>query len=1042
MPGNPDDTSASSTNGQSRTFRLFVSSTFQDLTAERNALHSHVFPRLRELCRRHGCRFQAIDLRWGVSEMAALDQQTMIICLREIERCHRITPRPNFLVLLGDRYGWRPPPPRIPAFEFDVLLEHVSAEDAELLRWRGEQPADGKGWYRRDDNMDPPEYRLRPRHVDLSGRGTRDDVEAARRAEAVAWGTIEARLQRALMRAAETSLGPAKARLKYERSATEQEIAVGALQVPYPQEKVLCFFRTLSGLPDGLQPRAFLTFVDKRFEEQRRARSAAASRCLESIRGLRDDASPREIHDRIVAAREEVPKESDAAADLARLETWFRDAIAYDYRDLDDDWRADSGADARLRALKAQLQQRVPDNVHEYEARWTGTGATTEHVDTLPEDLDDCLALLDASQPPATLCASVWYRLARMILQEIERPTVLPAAPDERIHVPPDEGLDSEGRAHCTFANGLLRFFVGRSATREAIRAYLASGGRRPLAVVAAGGTGKSALMAKALEEATVSHQEAQVVYRFIGATPSSSDGRSLLISLCREIARRYGLGEDVPYEYTQLVAEIGKLMARATTDRPLILFLDALDQLAEVHSARSLTWLPRQLPEGVRVVVSTRREGETFAAVTRLGAEEVELGPMSREEGDELLGLWLNDDHRTLTPEQRTKVLGAFEGERSGGRPLYLKLAFEEARLWPSYGRAEDLEPGIDGVILRNLFHRLAREENHGEALVARTVGYLAASRYGLAEDELLDVLSRDADLYTSFLQGSFHLPTDLVARAIEYRRSHGMNGHDGEQDDARRAETWLRALITEPRGSAELRRFLDEVLPKRDGPRLPVVLWSRLLFDLAPYLVVRMADGTSLLAFYHRELGEVGARAFAGDERGQVVHGRLADYFRFRADPAHDGTWTGRDVRGLSELPYHLTEAARWKEMQETLTDFRFLEHKAAEFGVERPRGTRQGETVYTGVFHLQRDFDHALLKIPGGGEFVSGRRPLIVTAVNTGDRHVVRCPWCNTAHTVTKERTSEWLGQRIACPNRQCRGPLKVNPFVVGRPPGRGN
>ena len=62
-------------------FRVFVSSTFSDLIAERNALQEHVFPRLREFCQKRGARFQAIDLRWGVSEEAALDQQTMNICL-------------------------------------------------------------------------------------------------------------------------------------------------------------------------------------------------------------------------------------------------------------------------------------------------------------------------------------------------------------------------------------------------------------------------------------------------------------------------------------------------------------------------------------------------------------------------------------------------------------------------------------------------------------------------------------------------------------------------------------------------------------------------------------------------------------------------------------------------------------------------------------------------------------------------------------------------------------------------------------------------
>jgi hypothetical protein len=59
-----------------RTFRVFVSSTFEDLTAERNALQDRVFPRLRALCAARGARFQAIDLRWGISEEAALDERS------------------------------------------------------------------------------------------------------------------------------------------------------------------------------------------------------------------------------------------------------------------------------------------------------------------------------------------------------------------------------------------------------------------------------------------------------------------------------------------------------------------------------------------------------------------------------------------------------------------------------------------------------------------------------------------------------------------------------------------------------------------------------------------------------------------------------------------------------------------------------------------------------------------------------------------------------------------------------------------------------
>src|SRR5688572_7062594 len=180
---------------QTRTFRLFVSSTFSDLKEERNALQEKVFPRLRELCARHDCRFQAIDLRWGVRDEAALDQQTMRICLEEIARCQRVTPRPNFLILLGDRYGWRPLPYEIPAEEFEAIAQGVpDIHERALL----------EHWYRKDENAVPPVHRLQPREVETSsGGGSTQEPDAAGEAAAAAWGRTERELRRILARASE-----------------------------------------------------------------------------------------------------------------------------------------------------------------------------------------------------------------------------------------------------------------------------------------------------------------------------------------------------------------------------------------------------------------------------------------------------------------------------------------------------------------------------------------------------------------------------------------------------------------------------------------------------------------------------------------------------------------------------------------------------------------------------------------------------------------------------------------------------------------------
>jgi len=147
----------------SRTIRVFVSSTFSDMKVERDVLQRDVLPRIRQFCLSKGFRFQPIDLRWGVPEEAGRDNRTVRICLRELERCQAGGPKPNFLILLGDRYGWCPLPETIPADLFLRLREQILPSLHDLLEWQEDQPVAAKGWYRRDDNADPPVFELRPR---------------------------------------------------------------------------------------------------------------------------------------------------------------------------------------------------------------------------------------------------------------------------------------------------------------------------------------------------------------------------------------------------------------------------------------------------------------------------------------------------------------------------------------------------------------------------------------------------------------------------------------------------------------------------------------------------------------------------------------------------------------------------------------------------------------------------------------------------------------------------------------------------------------
>ncbi|MBD3190406.1 MAG: DUF4062 domain-containing protein [Candidatus Heimdallarchaeota archaeon] len=232
----------------SQIFRVFFSSTFSDMVAERNALQERVFPELKKLCAAHGATFQPIDLRWGILEEAANNQKTMQICLEEIRRCQKLTPKPNFIVMLGERYGWIPTPAKIPQPEYDKISAHFSTDEKKLVQ----------DWYKLDENelrenedgTITPVYELQPWGEDLDWK---------------AWASIEQELRRILLAAAREANIAENRMLKYFASATHQEIVTGALTVSDATEHVHCFYRTIKELPHGAKRE---DYIDSREQAQ------------------------------------------------------------------------------------------------------------------------------------------------------------------------------------------------------------------------------------------------------------------------------------------------------------------------------------------------------------------------------------------------------------------------------------------------------------------------------------------------------------------------------------------------------------------------------------------------------------------------------------------------------------------------------------------------------------------------------------------------------------------------------------------------------
>ncbi len=116
---------------QQRVIRVFVSSTFRDMQAERNELVKRIFPQLRKLCESRGVTWGEVDLRWGITDEQKAEGKVLPICLEAIRRC-----RPYFIRLLGERYGWVPeevPPAVIKQEPWFAELRGHSVTELEIL---------------------------------------------------------------------------------------------------------------------------------------------------------------------------------------------------------------------------------------------------------------------------------------------------------------------------------------------------------------------------------------------------------------------------------------------------------------------------------------------------------------------------------------------------------------------------------------------------------------------------------------------------------------------------------------------------------------------------------------------------------------------------------------------------------------------------------------------------------------------------------------------------------------------------------------------
>jgi WD40 repeat protein len=302
------------------------------------------------------------------------------------------------------------------------------------------------------------------------------------------------------------------------------------------------------------------------------------------------------------------------------------------------------------------------------------------------------------------------------------------------------------------------RFVLGsRAPVFNELLAYTGNGVTNGyICLTGASGSGKSSMLAYLSRHLTLKPQESTMLIRhFVGASPGSADMRRTLRRLCYELkAGCPDITTAIPDDLEQLGAALPDFLSQASEQRTVVIIIDAINQMDEITHLVDLGWLPKSIPPRARIILSMP-EGPALVKLRQriTGLRIIELAPLTADDGEAIINQFFSRFGKRVRQDQRMALLAKEEA----GTPLYLLAALEELR---TLGVHEELSrriaelPRTTHELFLWIFRRLESDDGFrnaegvrdGAQLVSEFAALLVASRRGLSERELVDLLTPDS--------------------------------------------------------------------------------------------------------------------------------------------------------------------------------------------------------------------------------------------------------------------------------------------------------
>jgi preprotein translocase subunit SecA/nephrocystin-3 len=204
--------------------------------------------------------------------------------------------------------------------------------------------------------------------------------------------------------------------------------------------------------------------------------------------------------------------------------------------------------------------------------------------------------------------------------------------------------------------NQLCQNYIKDESNFEALDTWLTNEDSHHFVVTGASGLGKSALIANWLKEKLSDNNcEHNIIYHFTGNGGSESNSDHIIKSIANEIKEIYELEDNELETETKLEDLFVRVSAKG--NKPLLIVIDAINQIVDVNNAKLLNWLPSPT-RGIKILFSTLEDDRTMDVFKNRDYPIFTLQPLDVERRSQMVRSYLKLYAKSLTEKQVDRIV------------------------------------------------------------------------------------------------------------------------------------------------------------------------------------------------------------------------------------------------------------------------------------------------------------------------------------------------------------------------------------------------